>query len=167
MQPLEKPQITADANSIVLKGWLEKLWIWLTSLLYTEGSWTPVIQGSTTNGSYNYITQQGRYTKIGTLVVVEFEIAVLSITTAATGNLRIGGLPFPVRSAATPGTFWTTLATGWNVAPVAGTQIVSPGSSYLDLLKVASTTTWNRTNSAPSDIAANCDLVMAGYYYAS
>ena len=65
---------------------------------YEEGTFTPVVQGSTTAGVGVYSTQTGRYTKIGRLVTVEIYIGWTAHT--GTGNLRIGGLPFTVNAAA-------------------------------------------------------------------
>jgi hypothetical protein len=65
---------------------------------YEEGTWTPVFQGTVTNGTYVYSTQVGRYTKVGNLVTVFGHLVIGSITTAATGVMRIGGLPFTTSS---------------------------------------------------------------------
>jgi hypothetical protein len=64
---------------------------------YEEGTFLPVVQGSTTAGSGAYTQQVGRYTKIGRLVTVE--IYLIWTTHTGTGNLRIGGLPFNVADA--------------------------------------------------------------------
>jgi hypothetical protein len=61
---------------------------------YEEGTFTPVVQGSTDLGVGVYSIQTGRYTKIGRLVTVE--IYIIWTTHTGTGNLRIGGLPFNV-----------------------------------------------------------------------
>ena len=65
---------------------------------YEEGTFTPVVQGSTVLGVGVYSVQIGRYTKIGRLVTVEIYIGWTAHT--GTGNLRIGGLPFTVNAAA-------------------------------------------------------------------
>jgi translation elongation factor EF-G len=65
---------------------------------YEEGTWTPVFQGTVTAGTYVYSTQVGRYTKVGNLVTVFGHLVISSITTAATGVMRIGGLPFTTSS---------------------------------------------------------------------
>jgi hypothetical protein len=59
---------------------------------YEEGSWTPVIVGSSSAGTANHLTRQARYTKVGRMVFVETYIAWNSGT--GTGDLRISGLPF-------------------------------------------------------------------------
>jgi hypothetical protein len=63
---------------------------------YEEGTWTPVLQGSTTAGTYVYDTDRtnGIYIKIGKMVTVFGVYRVLSVTSAGTGDGRITGLPF-------------------------------------------------------------------------
>jgi hypothetical protein len=59
---------------------------------YEEGTFLPIVQGSTTAGVGVYSTQDGRYTKVGRLVTAEIYIVWTAHT--GTGDLRIGGLPF-------------------------------------------------------------------------
>jgi hypothetical protein len=63
---------------------------------YEEGTWTPVLQGSTTAGTYVYDTDRtnGIYIKIGKMVTVFGVYRVFSVTSAGTGDGRITGLPF-------------------------------------------------------------------------
>jgi hypothetical protein len=59
---------------------------------YEEGTWTPVIIGTTTAGSATYGVQVGRYTKIGNRVMFQASLAWTSHT--GTGDMRVSGLPF-------------------------------------------------------------------------
>jgi hypothetical protein len=59
---------------------------------YEEGTFTPVVEGSTTPGTATYSTQSGVYTKIGR--VVSFTVNVGWSGHTGTGGLRISGLPF-------------------------------------------------------------------------
>jgi hypothetical protein len=59
---------------------------------YEEGTFTPVVQGSSSAGTANYSAQNGRYTKIGNKVF--FEVYVNYSSGNGTGNLRVGGFPF-------------------------------------------------------------------------
>lgn len=54
---------------------------------YEEGTWTPSLGGTAT-----YTTQTGTYTKIGRLVVAQFNLDVATIGTGS--NTLISGLPF-------------------------------------------------------------------------
>jgi hypothetical protein len=59
---------------------------------YQEGTFTPIIIGSSTTGSTTYATQTGVYTLIGNRCY--FDITLVYSASTATGNLRINGLPF-------------------------------------------------------------------------
>jgi hypothetical protein len=63
---------------------------------YEEGTWTPTYVASTTNfSSITYQAQNGTYTKIGRLVIVNVTMSTNSITAgAAAGEVYIDGLPF-------------------------------------------------------------------------
>jgi hypothetical protein len=58
---------------------------------YEEGSWSPVITGSSGAGTYN--DQAGTYVKVGKLVVVNFQIALSTKNTLA-GDITLSNLPF-------------------------------------------------------------------------
>ena len=62
---------------------------------YEEGTWTPTITPST-SGAVTYTTQDGKYTRIGNLVVISF--AVAGDKNTASGEFRIGGIPFSMVS---------------------------------------------------------------------
>jgi len=59
---------------------------------YEEGTWTPVIIGTTTAGAGTYSTQTGSYTKVGRQVTVTLSLAWSAHT--GTGNMKVSGLPF-------------------------------------------------------------------------
>ena len=56
---------------------------------YEEGTWTPVLSGATTT---TYTSQIGRYTKIGNLVYILFDIQINSVGDGSTTTIT--GLPF-------------------------------------------------------------------------
>ena len=63
---------------------------------YEEGTWTPVLvpgAGST----QTYTLQIGSYTKIGRMVFLKGHLSINSLGDAS-GNIGIGGLPFPSSS---------------------------------------------------------------------
>jgi hypothetical protein len=69
---------------------------------YEEGTWTPVIAGGTTAGTYTYtINQAGAYTKIGRMVIATCSLFSITTSSAGSGTLTITGLPF-TSSAADP-----------------------------------------------------------------
>jgi hypothetical protein len=59
---------------------------------YEEGTWTPVINGTSTSGVGVYSVQVGRYTKVGNTITAHCHINWSAHT--GTGNMNIGGLPF-------------------------------------------------------------------------
>jgi hypothetical protein len=61
---------------------------------YEEGTWTPVIAGSTSAGTYTYAEQVGRYTKIGNIVHVVGSFWNIATSSAGSGNIHITGLPY-------------------------------------------------------------------------
>lgn len=71
---------------------------------YEEGTWTPVYTpGSGSFTSVTYELQNGRYTKIGNTVFLDFVLKTDAITVGtASGTVEIGGLPFNI-SSSSPG----------------------------------------------------------------
>jgi hypothetical protein len=61
---------------------------------YEEGTYTPIISGSSSAGTGTYSVQEGRYTKVGNLVYVTAVMTWSAHT--GTGNMRLSGLPFTV-----------------------------------------------------------------------
>ena len=85
---------------------------------YEEGTFTPVVKGTSTAGTVTYVVQIGRYTKIGNRVF--FQISVAWNSGTGTGNLRVDGLPFTNAS-----------GTGFNPPPTIVTQhIVLTANHY-------------------------------------
>jgi len=64
---------------------------------YEEGTFTPVIQGTSSAGTATYARQQGYYTLIGRQVFISIDVIWSAGT--GTGNLKITGLPFASSSA--------------------------------------------------------------------
>jgi hypothetical protein len=61
---------------------------------YEEGTWTPTIFGSSVAGAYTYGNGHAVYTKVGRQVTVSCVLTNVTTTTAGSGYLKIGGLPF-------------------------------------------------------------------------
>jgi len=83
---------------------------------YEEGTWTPVLGGSTSQSGQAYSGQTGYYTKVGRLVTASFRV-VLSTRGTITGNVVIKGLPFTADSQIGYGagtTIWEVLAISWS-----------------------------------------------------
>lgn len=62
---------------------------------YEEGTWTPVVRGSGTAGTYDLLQAFGHYTKVGRLVTLHCYITMAAaITGGGTADLKITGAPF-------------------------------------------------------------------------
>jgi hypothetical protein len=61
---------------------------------YEEGTWTPVVVGTTSAGTGTYTVQQAHYVKVGN--VVNFTLALGWSAHTGTGNIEITGLPFSI-----------------------------------------------------------------------
>ncbi len=57
------------------------------------GTWTPVIGGSTSQSGQTYTFNSGTYTKLGTLVIANYQLQ-LAAKGSIVGNLQLKGLPF-------------------------------------------------------------------------
>ena len=60
---------------------------------YEEGTWTPILRGSSGDPTTTYTKQQGTYTKVGDIVHASIDLR-WSAVTGGSGNLQISGLPF-------------------------------------------------------------------------
>jgi len=63
---------------------------------YETGSWTPVLQGATTEGTTTYTVNEGIFIRIGDFVLAQARIVWTAAT--GTGQAEIGGLPFDARA---------------------------------------------------------------------
>lgn len=63
---------------------------------YEEGSWTPIIQGTTVAGTGTYTNQSGSYLRVGKITFLTGIVTWTAHT--GTGNLRLGGLPYVAAS---------------------------------------------------------------------
>lgn len=101
---------------------------------YEEGTWTPEIHFSTTDGNLSvaYAVQAGNYVKIGSLVHLCFMINTSTFThTTANGNLQIKGVPFTGSGYHTAGNVDTW---GINITDVAGVcPYVVSGETYIQI----------------------------------
>jgi len=122
---------------------------------YEEGTWTPVLVGTTAVGIGTYSRQYGYYTKVGNTVTVNIALSWSAHT--GTGNMRMEGLPFNTFSHP-------------NNTVVAVGAIVPSGITYLNEIRIAS-----RRNSAQIVIysvatgssQADVPIDTAGSIYAS
>lgn len=130
---------------------------------YEEGTWTPVIYGTSTAGTGTYTSQLGTYTKIGRVVHITMQVAITAHT--GTGNMRISGLPF----AASLGTIAYAPLAGphaSNVTLSANNHMICGiynSQSYIELLQEP--TGGGAQGSVPMD--TSCTIYAGGTYQAA
>jgi len=127
---------------------------------YEEGTWTPVIKGTTSAGTGTYTHQKGRYEKIGQVVHFQAYI-VWSAHSGASGNMCVGGLPY------------TPNATGsyYGAATIGYIRNVDWGGNIpnlhihptLDLIFLGNST--NNGTWAAAGVDSSGDLIISGHYY--
>ena len=59
---------------------------------FKKGSFTPVVEGSSTAGSATYSTQVGRYTRIGD--TVQFTLQLVWSSHTGSGDIKVTGMPY-------------------------------------------------------------------------
>ena len=130
---------------------------------YEEGTWTPVIRGSGTAGTYQLATDYTTYTKIGRQVTVSASIRLgTSVTGGGTGYLQITGLPF--QKAANTAAIGSVLLNGVDFT---GNYVIIAFASISasSILYLAETVDNNTPNDLPiSSVSANDEIVFTITY---
>jgi hypothetical protein len=121
---------------------------------YEEGTFTPVIEGTTTAGTGTYSVQEGKYLKIGKRV--SFYVNFNWSAHTGTGNIRVSGLPFTSANARQPPLYVVcgNLTFSGQIA-----ADMNNNSAQFDLLQISSNT---GLSGVAMDTAAN--LEVAGFY---
>ena len=135
---------------------------------YEEGTWDPVIRGSTSDPTVTVITAHtgGRYIKVGNMVWVSFECRWSAIT-GGSGNCYISGLPFTRKTTQQPDGDRTTFDFYKVTVPSGGVNpIVSVGTSTTTV-GLSFTRSANSTISLPVTnlLSANPGFVRASIVY--
>jgi len=92
-----------------------------------NGTWTPVLEGSTTAGANTYSVQTGTWSRIGNKIFIEGQITLTAFDAATVGNMRIKNVPF---------------ASGQNINATLGAYggVTMPASTVLTLRATPTTT---------------------------
>jgi len=135
---------------------------------YEEGTWTPVLGGSTNNGTYN-VSGSGHYTRIGRLVFVALRFNGVNLDNNAAGDVIITGLPFTNHAnASTPNTnnMFGGLAEYNTTFNIDDMHDWYPGNTYIYSLSSDNGTNWY-SRSASAFHAGTMYINMAGWYITS
>lgn len=114
---------------------------------YEEGTFTPVVSGTTTAGTGTYDYQIGRYIKVGKLVT--FTIDVRWTAHTGTGDLTVTGLPFT-----------SVNVTDYNSPASFITSSVSLTAGYIGIASVANNTTSVSVAQAPTGGGSTAAIPM-------
>lgn len=128
---------------------------------YEEGTFTPTIIGTTTDGTgtYSANSQIGRYTRIGNRVY--FNIYLVWTAHTGTGNMRISGLPFT--SIATTNTFNAVSTWNANIALTASNLLTAYVNVNATTVELRQYSTGGGADAAiPIDTAGS--IMVAGHY---
>ncbi len=127
---------------------------------YEEGSFTPVISGSTVAGAGTYTVQFGNYTKIGTRVFFNLMVGISAHT--GTGNILLSGLPFTPRNVSNNNHAVTLRVNGLSLTAGNYPQAwVSPGVASITLEQMP-TGGGVSPSSIPMDTSFS--LMVSGHY---
>jgi hypothetical protein len=127
---------------------------------YSEGTFLPALLTEANATGATYSPRSGRYTRIGRLVTVEFDFAILDKGFAYNGNVYIGGLPFPAAPSIRTGTgvIGTTGAQG-----LAYMGEIDPNTSSIRVLSV----TEGSVNSADYSYFSNGSRIYGSFTYST
>lgn len=131
-----------------------------TLSVYDEGTWTPTIVFSTDDGDLSYDLQVGAYTKIGNIVIVSCQIDFDETT--ASGDIRIGGLPFTSNSTANLKPGGAVNIDGMSGITGDTSWVLFPGTTQLRLQEGV---TGNSANINETNSAATTNLVRVTAVY--
>ena len=127
---------------------------------YEEGTWTPVIAGSSSAGTANYVAQAGSYTKIGRTVY--FQVYLSWDSGTGTGDLYVSGLPF-----LSSGAPYGVASTAYQLNIALSALSYSTGgyvlSSNTSVRMMQSTIAGGGVSSIPYDAAG--EFMMSGSYF--
>jgi len=125
---------------------------------YEEGTFTPVVAGSSSAGSATYIVQKGLYTKIGRQVT--FEIMLYFTGHTGTGNIWITGLPFATKNETNVVPSGSIYYTDLTVTQPNVQYIISSNSQTLQLTYCS-----NSTGFAPVAMDSSFEARIVGTYF--
>jgi hypothetical protein len=105
----------------------------LAAIHIESGVFTPTIGGDTTDGVISYTTQEGYYIKTGKKVSIWARLAIDVVTVAASGNLRIRGLPYASINRANMRISGTSIVSGvsWGESKTQASAFLGPNQTAL------------------------------------
>lgn len=146
-----------------------KLYPSIAPLFLTTGTFTPTITGTGTAGTFTYVAgrQDGRYTRIGDLVMFALEVAISAIAVAPTGDIQITGLPFTAagdQDGSVSFSFISNINTSANIIQLTGlVQSTTAAVALYEVFDNAASTAYPAANFTN----VNAQLRLTGVYWVS
>lgn len=129
---------------------------------WASGTWTPVIEGTTTPGNHSYSLQEGRYLKFKNLVLCSFRIVMTAKDGAMSGSfVRVAG--FPYAALGSSGHQAGTISDLMNWTNVVFAALRMNGATAFVIQRTAAGNTGAAT---PSDVTATSQIGGSVAYYA-
>lgn len=131
---------------------------------FTEATWTPVRSFSGSNGTSSMATQEGRYTRVGSMIVFHGRITLTKGT--ATGALSITGLPSNATSSVSYTPVTITVDNGITYGTAARWAVqgyITAGTSTITMIFSPSNGGGAVAIDA-TDLATNTTLFISGVY---
>ena len=106
---------------------------------YEEGTWTPTILGSSSHPSITTSVAAGKYTRVGNLVFIQWNMIVTNVASQGSGTAQVGGLPYSMVG----NTYQGHIGIMYNDTHSNETQkgYIPNGSSYINLVPTGRTQT--------------------------
>lgn len=134
---------------------------------YTEGTWTPTLEGTSVAGTgWTYTLQAGGYTRIGRQVFLTGRVTLNAVSVDATGGIRIAGLPFTSRNANFALSAVQIQGNTLNTAVVAVMGQIANNSAVVTLTKRTAASASDSTLIL-SDLAVGASFTFSAHYIAA
>lgn len=131
------------------------------------GTWTPVLRGTGTAGTFTYNVQTGRYYRFGKLVIATGRIDISAISVAPTLQIRIGGLPFTVLNGNGVGTVHVGYLSQFNMATAGAMVQGLPLNNTTDIVLYESSDNTNAAIALAAGINATFAIIFTAFYVAA
>lgn len=131
------------------------------------GTWTPVLKGTGTAGTFTYTVQTGRYIKFNKWIIATGRIDISAISVAPTGNMRIGGLPFTVLNSVAIGTVDIGLLSAYNLGATTAFLTGMPANNTTDIAFFETIDNAGAGNALASGILTNFIIAFTAIYVAA
>jgi len=129
--------------------------------LTEKGTFTPTLYGLTTAGTQTYTNQTGKYSRIGNIVYITVFIVMSAKDAATSGDLRLGGMPYPASDYSSMSISYLSNLT--LTSSYFANGFIQTGSDYVRLFESNGTT---RNVLQDTALTANTSLILSGCYQA-